>query len=124
MSQDLDDAIFAAERYGDPIPGARAEPRPDGPTVLVLHTAGIPDSDVRARVPSWEPSSYLVDYDPDKGLESLVVSRDLADARRFDGMLEAMDLWQTVDPHTPVRPDGKPNRPLTAFTVEPRRLAD
>jgi hypothetical protein len=30
---------------------------------------------------------------------------------------EAFLLWQSVDSRNPVRGDGKPNRPFTAFTI-------
>lgn len=45
-----------------------------------------------------------------------------AAAAGFPSVVEALEFWKTVDPRRPVRPDGQPNRPLTAFTVsvEPR----
>jgi hypothetical protein len=33
-------------------------------------------------------------------------------------MGEWLDLWQRPSTEVPLRPDGRPNRPLTAFTVE------
>ena len=37
---------------------------------------------------------------------------------RFVSIAEAMEYWRTVSTTVPFRPDGKPNRPLTAYTVE------
>jgi hypothetical protein len=42
----------------------------------------------------------------------------LADARRFAHASEAMIAWNTVSDRRPLRPDGRPNKPLTALTVE------
>jgi hypothetical protein len=42
----------------------------------------------------------------------------LADARRFAHTSEAMIAWNTVSDRRPLRPDGRPNKPLTALTVE------
>ena len=69
---------------------------------------------------------YLTEYDPARdgcdpdGLPMtcyLRTSPDRGDALTLSHR-EAMDLWGAVDPRTPIRPDGRPNRPLTAFTVE------
>lgn len=62
---------------------------------------------------------YLKSYDPaapsGAGWEW---TRDLAEAMIFDGADKAGECWQQVNPLMPLRPnDGRPNRPLTAFTV-------
>jgi hypothetical protein len=41
----------------------------------------------------------------------------LADARRFATASDAMLAWNTVSDRRPLRPDGRPNKPLTALTV-------
>jgi hypothetical protein len=77
---------------------------------------------------------YVVDYDPTwidnpkpipgaPGLglcvAKLETSRDLRKAKRFDDATAAMQFYRQVWPNRPVRPfDGRPNRPLTAFTAE------
>lgn len=48
---------------------------------------------------------------------------DPAEAMRFDTALDALDCWRHVSPTRPLRPDDRPNRPLTAFTVEVVELA-
>jgi len=38
-------------------------------------------------------------------------------AKKFRDAWDAMQEWRRVDPRAPVRSDGKPNRPLTVFTI-------
>jgi hypothetical protein len=68
---------------------------------------------------------YVVEYDPGRdgvdptGRPMLCYLRTtprVQDATRFTGY-DALELWRAVDPRQPTRPDGRPNRPLTAFTV-------
>ena len=40
------------------------------------------------------------------------------DALVYADMGEALAAYRAIDPRQPERDDGKPNRPLTAFTVE------
>lgn len=47
----------------------------------------------------------------------MVTTPVLAQATRYETQ-EAIDLWRQVDPGRPVRADGKPNRPFTAFHIE------
>ncbi len=42
---------------------------------------------------------------------------DLARAKKFSSREEALTFWQTQSRAKPLRPNGKPNRPLTATTV-------
>ena len=74
------------------------------------------------RVFGTEPpvGSWLVAYDPDGGegrRGSWEFSIDPAKAMRFVDGGAAAKCWRTVSKSRPVRPDGKPNRPLTAITV-------
>jgi hypothetical protein len=43
------------------------------------------------------------------------------EALAFPDFVAAMDFWKLQSTVTPIRPDGKPNRPLTAYTVQPCR---
>lgn len=43
---------------------------------------------------------------------------DVGDAMKFRSFEDAHETWMKVSPNYPVRPDGKPNRPLTAYTCE------
>jgi len=42
---------------------------------------------------------------------------DKAGAMVFPTFREAFECWRQVSPHWPVRGDGKPNRPLTLWSV-------
>ena len=64
------------------------------------------------------------DADTDGGRGHATFTADLSAALKFDSMLAAMDFWKTQSTVEPLRADGKPNRPLTAFTVSPVKLSD
>jgi hypothetical protein len=61
---------------------------------------------------------YVVEYDPGRdGPEwgfHIITTTDIDKATRFD---DPITVWRSVDPRQPERPDGKPNRPLTAWTI-------
>lgn len=81
--------------------------------------------------PSWLPADDQVDgeyvkvYDPEAhdGRGYIEFTLDLKEAITFASRREAMDFWRTVSVTRPIRPDGKPNRPLTAFSVMIEDLA-
>jgi hypothetical protein len=94
----------------------------DRPTVIVLlGCAGVPSETIRAVIPSWSPPCYIAAYNPTVGLTSLECTLNPDRALRLDSRA-AFDLWQSSPTVDPVRPDGKPNRPLTGFDVEFTRL--
>jgi hypothetical protein len=69
----------------------------------------------------WQiEGQYLVDFDFDaeggKGFGTFAYDVELA--KRFDTLRDAMKFWRTRSTVRPYRPDGRPNRPLTASTVE------
>lgn len=49
---------------------------------------------------------------------NITTTDDPAKARRFRTKTAAFLYWRQESKLRPRRPDGKPNRPLTAFTVE------
>ena len=63
---------------------------------------------------------YLKTYDVEAhgGRGDATFTDDPNDALCFPNAAEALKAWQTRSVTRPDRPDGKPNRPLTAFTVE------
>jgi hypothetical protein len=67
---------------------------------------------------------YVVDYDPTPLARGerpiLVTTNDIGHARQFDNPLLAFRFWKMDSGAT--RDDGKPDRPLTAFTVEITKL--
>lgn len=63
---------------------------------------------------------YLKSYDPngDEAAGLGAWTRDIAEAKLFDSRKAAIDEYMAIRTLDPVRRDGQPNRPLTAFTVE------
>jgi hypothetical protein len=62
---------------------------------------------------------YLEWSDPD-GRDGLGDDRwtdDPAKAKRFVSQDEAFACWRARSKKNPTRPDGKPNRPLTAYSI-------
>ena len=68
-------------------------------------------------VKEYEPSRDGVDPNGNPTGCHLVTTADPAQARLYSST-EVFDVYRKVDNRNPVRPDGKPNRPLTAYTVE------
>jgi hypothetical protein len=69
---------------------------------------------------------YLRSYDPDAfdGQGDMTATHDLKEAKHFSDIKAAMEFYRQVSTVRPVRGDGKPNRPLTAFTVSFKSVAD
>lgn len=71
---------------------------------------------------------YLAEYDPGRSgtdpntgeymLAHVVCTGDPKKAMKFKDAGEVHATWTKVDPRRPTRGDGRPNRPLTAFTFE------
>lgn len=63
---------------------------------------------------------YLKSYDPEAfdGRGDVVFTANIAEAMRFDSYMAAMAFARRVPACRPLRGDGKPNMPLTAFTLE------
>jgi hypothetical protein len=62
---------------------------------------------------------YVRDFDPDgnHGRGTLKTTVRAAEAKQFASIAEAHDFWRQQSSTHPLRDDGKPNRPLTAYTV-------
>lgn len=66
---------------------------------------------------------YVRSFDPmwngdGTGCGKVVLTHDPDLALQFKDKATAFAFWKQQSPTVPVRPDGKPNKPLTAFTVE------
>lgn len=63
---------------------------------------------------------YLEHFDPDAsaGRGNVLWTYKVEKALKFKDISHALDFWRTPSKVMPTRPDGKPNRPLTAFSVE------
>ena len=78
----------------------------------------------------WSPAQlegqYLVSFHFDtadgKGFGKFTKSPEKA--KRFRDLKEALEFWKRTSKVQPTRPDGEPNRPLTASTVEIVKLPE
>lgn len=63
---------------------------------------------------------YVRTFDPDYGggLGRVWTTEKIEDAILYKTFAEAAEAWKAQSKVRPLRPDGKPNRPMTAFTVE------
>lgn len=70
-------------------------------------------------VPCPHAGMYLraFDHEAHGGQGEGVFTNDLDQAMRFADSEAAFSFWRRVSRIRPVRPDGKPNRPLTALTI-------
>jgi hypothetical protein len=70
----------------------------------------------------FTPLGYLKSFDPDVGTDTVtgdvVATQDIDKAMKFYNMGEAIAFVAQQSTRVPLRPDGYPNRPLTAFTTE------
>jgi hypothetical protein len=66
------------------------------------------------------PGTYLMecDHEAHEGRGAVVSTPNLEQAMRFADLAEAMRFWNKQSTLRPLREDGKPNKPLTAFTIE------
>lgn len=66
-------------------------------------------------MPCDKAGQYLESFDPDAyGGRGYA---DLTKAMRFASVAEAFDMRKRQSAVRPLRPDGRPNRPLTAYTI-------
>jgi hypothetical protein len=68
--------------------------------------------------------AMLCSYDPDAfgGFGEAVFTTDRSKAMRFSSALTAMEYYYQQSKVVPLRPDGQPNRPLTAYTISIEEL--
>ena len=70
--------------------------------------------------PTEFDGEYLKRYDPGYGPPGeclLDTVKDPRHAKKYPDVLKLLEEWNRVDPRQPVRADGLPNKPLTAFSV-------
>jgi hypothetical protein len=67
---------------------------------------------------------WLESYDPDanEGRGYAEFTRDPARALSFESMADAWACWNQQSRVRPLREDGQPNKPLTAFTITVENL--
>ncbi len=81
-----------------------------------------------AVIKCWGPASdlkepikgeYLKSFDPEAhdGRGEAKFTKNIKDAMVFTDATEAIRMWQSQPVTRPLREDGKPNRPLSAFSA-------
>jgi hypothetical protein len=71
-----------------------------------------------------ELGPYLEWSDPDakNGMGDERWTDDITKAQRFASFTGAMECWRAQSSVRPIRSDGRPNRPLTAYSVTPEKV--
>ena len=66
-----------------------------------------------------KPGQFLAHFDPEAmdGMGVAEFTDDRDQAMHFSATATAFEFWRTQSRTCPLRPDGKPNRPLTAFSM-------
>jgi len=69
---------------------------------------------------------YLADYNPEAndGFGEAKFTWDIRAAMRFRTQVAAFQCWRQTSRVRPRRADGKPNRPLTAYTITVEEVKD
>lgn len=62
------------------------------------------------------------DFEAQGGRGKVLWTTKLTDAKRFPTTIEAFNYYRRQSATVPTRDDGKPNCPLTAYTVQIQRL--
>ena len=67
----------------------------------------------------FHPGVFLksFDFNANNGSGSWEFTRHIEEAMKFSNVEAGLRYWNTVCPSRPVRVDGKPNKPLTMFTI-------
>lgn len=63
-------------------------------------------------------------YDTKDGFGDITFSEDVRKAMQFATAGEALTFYKTQSRSVPLRPDGKPNRPMLQFNAEIMSFAD
>lgn len=79
--------------------------------MIIMELAGRPDGGTTAY-----DGQFLKDFDfeANDGRGSIQTTTKIEEAKRFNSIAEAFDFYRQSPSCKPLRPDGKPNRPLTA----------
>jgi len=90
----------------------------DEATLLALTTATIEGKVVHGDYLEWS------DPDARGGRGDDRWTPDFSKAKKFATFMDAMECWKAQSTVVPFRPDGKPNRPMTAYSVSPEEIEE
>ena len=77
---------------------------------IIANAAGLPCPDAGRYVRDMDFNAY-------NGIGHLQTTPQRAKALQFDSIVDAYAYYGRQSKVNPIRPDGKPNRPLTAYTI-------
>lgn len=97
-------------------PGLSADAREA--TMLALATAVMKAEVIEGKYLEWH------DVDAHGGRGADRWTSDVSKALRFNSFQDAMACWKQQSKKVPLRDDGKPNRPLTAYSVMVEKVKD
>lgn len=102
------------DEFTAPAPGATADGR------VIIHVVGLAGFISGPEAPPDPTGQYVETYDPEAfgGLGDVTTTTDPAKAARFPDTVTALHTWQIAPQNRPMRLDGRPNRPLSAFSIE------
>jgi hypothetical protein len=75
-------------------------------------------AELQGRDPAEGQYLQSMDFEAHGGRGHMTTTRDVRKAMLFLTAGDAMAYWQTQSKTVPLRDDGKPNRPLTAYTID------
>jgi len=109
----------SALRGGSALMSSHKGERMQPPTFIVMvfqgfATEGMDPLKYQDFIGQYVKSYSIEAYD---GRGDVTFTDDIMEAARWPDLRHAMATWQQVSRLRPRRPDGKPNRPLTAMTV-------
>jgi hypothetical protein len=86
---------------------------------VVIRIMGLANPAFPGYSPCEQSGQFVISLDADarKGRGTIKTTPDMAKAARFKSTEAAVAYWKTQSQTTPFRCDGRPNRPLTAYTV-------
>jgi len=81
----------------------------------VGHPGINPDGERQPNINGCYLKAYDLEYMDGRGTAEW--TRNWRDAMQFDDDIAAFEAWRSSPRARPLRDDGKPNRPLTAFSI-------
>lgn len=82
---------------------------------VVLQVQGVAGGS--GRMPPVATYVMECDFEANNGIGTVIFTHNREHAKHFDSPIEALSYWRTQSKTVPLRPDGKPNRPLTAYNI-------
>lgn len=92
--------------------------RADQSTAVALTLAAVEGLVVHGKYLEWSDPNARNGFGDDRWTSKL------AKAKKFASFEAAMQCWQAQSSVRPFRDDGKPNRPMTAYSVTPEKIEE